>query len=428
MSVPNERSRNNLRAGLFVVVATALAIATFVLLQQISWTSRTTYRLQFLVANGVTGLSVGGEVGVGGLKRGRVLAIVPVTEAGKLIRIDVDFELDSAITLYQNAEAVRVSPILGNTSWINIRSVGGPADLNGDGVLEPIAALAAGGTFSAVEAPGLLTNIVGSASAENIVTIIDRAKTFSTVLERVPKDYDEKVVPALDAASATIVQLRSDYDRWRVNIDATLTSAENAAKNLETGTQTANEVLADAKATLIESRPKIAATLDNLESASGGAKQAIDRINAETLPKVASMLGEGERAIGEFADMLDRVDGEIAQRMPEIRSFLNDLRVAAGQLKLATIEVRRSPWRLLYRPSTDVLAHEQLYEATRTFMMATSDLRSASDGLQELLKTRPDLLDGDPELKGRLQTSLIDAVGRYEEAQRRLYGVLTGEK
>ncbi|MDZ4753187.1 MAG: hypothetical protein SGJ11_01660, partial [Phycisphaerae bacterium] len=92
------------------------------------------------------------------------------------------------------------------------------------------------------------------------------------------------------------------------------------------------------------------------------------------------------------------------------------------------IEVRRSPWRLLYRPSVDVLAHEQLYEATRAFVAATGDVRAASASVEELIKVRPDLLDGDPELKRRLQESLIGAVDRYEEAQRRLYGALTGEK
>ncbi|MDZ4756456.1 MAG: hypothetical protein SGJ11_18435, partial [Phycisphaerae bacterium] len=308
MTAANERSRNNLRAGFFVLSAVALAAATFVALQQFSWSSRHPYRLRFLVENGVTGLSEGSEVHVGGLKRGRVLSIVPVTEGGRLTRIEVDFDLDAAITLFKNAEAVRVSPILGNTSWINFVSIGGPVDLDGDGVNEPVAALPIGGTLDAVESPGLLTNIVGARSAERIVTILHGAERFSTILERAPFDYEQHVIPALDAASATIVQLRLDYERWRVTFDSTLTSAESAAKNFEASTITAHEILVDAKATLTESRPKIAATLDNLQTASGSAKEAVETFRRETLPQIAKTLGEGERAVGELAALLDRVD------------------------------------------------------------------------------------------------------------------------
>jgi hypothetical protein len=41
---------------------------------------------------------------------------------------------------------------------------------------------------------------------------------------------------------------------------------------------------------------------------------------------------------------------------------------------------------------------------------------------------RPDLFQNDAELRERLQKALLDSVTRYEEAQRRLYGVLVGEK
>jgi hypothetical protein len=73
-----------------------------------------------------------------------------------------------------------------------------------------------------------------------------------------------------------------------------------------------------------------------------------------------------------------------------------------------------------------VLENEQLYEATRAFAAASADLRTAAEGLEELLRVRPDLLEGD-ELRSRLQSSLLDALGRYEETQRRLHGVLVDE-
>jgi hypothetical protein len=279
-----------------------------------------------------------------------------------------------------------------------------------------------------MESPGLLANIVGISSANRLVSIIERTEEFSTVLERIPGDYEDHVLPALDAASKTIVQLRSDYDRWRGRIDETLDAAVAAANNLEDGTRRAGVVVSDVQATLDENRPKLSRTMDRLETAAGDAAAVLADVRTDTMPQISRTLGEGERAISAFADLLDRADAELATRLPDVRSFLSDLRVAAGQLKLATIEVRRSPWRLLYRPSTDVIAREQLFEASRSFASATGDLRSAAASVEELIRVRPDLLDGDPDLRGRLESALIDALGRYEEAQRRLYGVLIEER
>ncbi|MDZ4829900.1 MAG: hypothetical protein SGJ09_06835 [Phycisphaerae bacterium] len=423
----SDRSKNNARAGLFVVGSVVLALAVFITLQKLSFTATHPYQVRFTVESGVGGLSRGSEVRIGGLKRGEVLAIVPSIEGGALNRLDVDVVIDASITLYTNARVVRVAPLLGSGAWLNFVSVGGPDELSEEGPPKPVVRLGANEALDAFEAPGLLTTIVGSRSAHQIVSIIDRTAEFSKVLPEIPGDYRSKVVPAIDAASTTLVQLRDDYGRWRGTVDETLVAATNAAKNLEDGARAATEFVANANATLAENRPRLANTLTNLESASATAKQAVEDVRTTTLPQVSKTLGEGERSLSELATLIDRVDAEVSTSLPQVRSFMADARTAAQQLKLATIEVRRSPWRLLYRPTTDVLAHEQLYESTRTFALATGDLRAASDGIAELLKTRPDLMDADPALRARLQQSLVDALTKYEEAQRRLYGVLTQE-
>lgn len=427
MSAASERSRNNVRAGLFVAASLTIALAVFFTLQKLSFEQRTTYQIRFSVEAGVAGLSPGGEVRIGGLKRGEVLAINPHYEDGALRALDVDIAISSSITVYRNAKVLRVAPLLGNTAWINFVTVGTPRETNAAGASVEVATVPAGDRIEAIDAPGMLTSIVGEKSAEQIVTIIDRATTFSEVLERVPSDYDGTIVPALDAARDTIVELRADYGRWRLKVDEALTSATDAAANLERATDGATALVADAHAVLRDNRPRIDNTLINVESASANARDAIDDIRTKTLPQVSDLLTQGERALVEFADALDRLDKEVAERLPDIRSFLSDARVAAQQLKLATIEVRRNPWRLLYRPSTEILEHEQLYEATRSFAFATGDLRSAADSIQEALKVRPHLLESDPDARDRLQRSLLDALDRYEEAQRRLFGVLTAE-
>jgi hypothetical protein len=425
MSAASERSRNNVRAGLFVAVSLAIGAAVFLTLQKLSFEERTKYQIRFTVAAGVAGLSPGSEVRIGGLKRGEVTAIIPKLEGRPDDAILVEIAIASSITLYDNAKVLRVAPLLGNTAWINFVTIGTPSAGTDAGDTAPTKRVAPEGVIAAIDAPGMLTAIVGDAAAEQIVSIIAKTDHFTEVLDKVPADYDSKIVPALDAARDTLVSLRTDYGRWRTKVDETLDYATGAAKNLEEGTAGAKTFVADAQNMLSTNRPKIDTTISNLEAASGSARETIDEIRNTTLPQVSRVLNEGERAIGEFADALDRVDTEIAERMPDIRNFLGDLRSAAQQLKLATIEVRRSPWRLLYKPSTDVLAHEQLYEATRSFVLATGDLKSTVESIDSVLRLKPQFLENDPDLRERLQSALIGSLERYEAAQRQLFGVLT---
>ena len=88
------------------------------------------------------------------------------------------------------------------------------------------------------------------------------------------------------------------------------------------------------------------------------------------------------------------------------------------------IEVRRSPWKVLYQPDVKEVEHELLYDATRSFAMATADLKAASRTVQEILARYPAQLDANPELQERVQRNLIEPLERYEAAQERLLDIL----
>ena len=78
MPSPNERRRNNIRAGIFVIIAFLLAITVMVILTGV-WESlaRSTerYTVSFPVSAGVSNLQPGGEVRVGGVGMGSVVDV-----------------------------------------------------------------------------------------------------------------------------------------------------------------------------------------------------------------------------------------------------------------------------------------------------------------------------------------------------------------
>jgi hypothetical protein len=412
MSSRAERNRNNVIAGTFVLVALALGIGVFLALQKINFRPRTPYAITFTVKDGVAVL-------------GEVMRIEPVQpESGRPVgQIRVYFELDSDIPLYDNAQAYRAAPLLGDSSWINFTTIGGPGmpGLDGQQVLEA-KLLPAGAELVGMATPGLLANIVGPDNALRLEKVVENVEQVTDSLR---VDYRESIHPALNDAATVIRDFRQDYGNWRGRVETAIASAEQAAENLEKATAEASTLVADAQATLAAARPDITATLTNVRDASASAREVMARVETSSMPKLDTILDDAEAGLASIADLIGRADVEFQERMPAIAASLNDARTTAQQLKLATIEIRRSPWRLFYSPPKDVYANEQLFEAARSFAIASGDLRVAAEGLERLSANPPAILAADPALQERIRTELSDALVRYAEAQRQLYGVLT---
>lgn len=424
MSSRSERNRNNVIAGTFVLVAVALGVGVFVALQKINFTPRTPYTVKFQVKDGVAGLARGSAVRVGGLLLGEVTMIEPVNPGPDkpVTEILVHFNLDSDIPLYSNAVAYRAAPLLGDSSWINFATIGGPGMTDAEGKPVEARPLAANDRIDGMPTPGLLANIVGPDNAVRLGKVVENVEQVSDSLRT---DYRESIRPALTDAATVIREFRQDYAAWRGRVENALASAEKAADNLEKATAEATALVADAQDALKSARPEITSTLTNLRDASASARDVVARVESTSLPKLETVLTDAESGLASISDLIGRVDVEFQDRMPTISASLEDVRTTAQQLKLATIEIRRSPWRMLYTPSSEVYANEQLYEAARSFAIASGDLRIAAEGLERLSVNPPAILAADPALQERIRKELSDALVRYAEAQRQLYGVLT---
>lgn len=379
---------NSVRAGVLLVTTLLGAVVILIVLSKAAiFTSKSAYTLIFRMADGVAGLDIGAEVRVAGLKVGRVTAI---TEHFVDDRIEVAIEIDASIPVYKDAQALRSQPLLGNYSWINFSTLGTAAA----GLVKP------GDKLDATPSGGLLATIVGPQNAgrankmfEDLVAFTGSLNDFATV------QYPQKVVPILDDTSSTLHALRADYNTWRPDIGATLASAASGTKKLDAAMDDAKVLAADARAVVAHMRQ-------------------------ENLKQIDNILSEAEKGTTSFASAMETLDTELVTRLPDIRALLWDLRQAGAQIKLASMEVRRSPWKLLYRPSGDELGRENLYESARAFAIASSDLRVAGETLKAAMLDAPDRFEKDPKFRDTIRDAVTAALGRYETAQKKLFDVL----
>jgi ABC-type transporter Mla subunit MlaD len=422
-----ERSRNNIRAGVFVTIALLAAFATlFVLAEAWTWLEmRHEYRIRFPVSAGADGLSVGSEVRVGGVRMGQVTAVEPQLHEPDLKTIIVSIDLNRRVKLYENAVAIRVAPLLGNVAWINFPSVGGP----------PSAPLASGALIDAASGLGMLTTLLGPEHAADAAQIVADVRKLSALLADLPAEYRARVIPIIEKIDtimtdtrSTVGAVREDYARWRTSVDEVLANVNSASATLDQTMTSSRDGVNEIRALIGDNRPNVDAFVQNMKDTSDDVRAVAESVRFEVMDQVEVLLDRGAEGLDAFADVGESIRAQVEIELPGLKEALADARLASQQIKLTTIELRRSPWKLLYRPTVDELQHELLYEAARSFAVAAADLKAASASMDRIVAAGADVLGPDPAAVQDVQQGLLESFERYEKAQQRLIDVLLADE
>lgn len=425
MASPSERRRNNVKAGVFVTIAILIAVGIIVVLSGI-WEQLTVrthdYTVRYPVSSGVANLKKGAEVRVGGVLLGRVASVVPrFSDGAPFEQIDVGFKINENVDLYADAKIFVTKPLLGTDAWLDISNVGDPA------AGEP-----AGAVLDGAISTGMLNTVLGPENAARTSEIVENTREFSAFLADVPNEYDSRVVPILDDVKEATSDTRAfvkrvrndDWPRWAGSVDQVMEWAAEFTGKLDGAVAEAHGMLIDGRGMINDNRERVDNIVVNMESASADAKEIASRVNTETVDKANRLLDTGQDALAKARDVIETVQTDYEGWSVEIGEAMGNATLASQQLKLALVEIRRSPWKLLYRPSDTEISHELLYDAARSFSLATADLKAASASVNAMLDKHGDRLVDDPELKERLTRNLLDPLENYERAQERLLDVL----
>ncbi len=383
MPSPIERTRNNVRTGIFVTVAIGLAVGTAIVLSDVGESllrPTSTYTVSFEVADGFKNLKPGAQVRVGGMVMGRVEMVRPLVVGDAAFeKIEVDFAVDRQVELFADARIFIASPLIGSDAWLDVQSVGSPASGRATDVIP------------GRSTPGGLASILGPDMADDATAMMDNLRTSSE-----------------DVKALTGRIRNDDWPRWAHSIDKVMAWATTATDSFD-------RVLAEGEGILKDNREPIHATVENLRDVSAVVKN-------ETIVKVNALLDRGQQGVDAASTVLTQLRDDYPKWSEDIGEALAGARLTGQQLKLASIEVRRSPWKLLYTPSRGEVEHEMLYEAARSFALAGSDLKASSASAKRMLDQNGTELD--EATVRQINEFLQDSFERYNAAQQRLVDVL----
>lgn len=409
--MPRAVSRNNIIAGIFVVASIILAVAISIAVSGATkrLTPTTGYIVRFPILSSTAGLKPGSAVTLGGQEVGRVAAVKFYPEQGRPEYNDVHVRINTSVTLYQDAWAFMERPLLGSMSEINLARVGGEPDPKtgvAAGVLPPEGVLP-----GEIAPPTFLAQAgFGPEQIRQIRGMVGQAANIMDRIDRVTAQVEKEVDPTISTFKQTLRDVKdvtgdvkAKWPQWSAKADEIVDNVDKATGRLSPIADQLSGTLSDADKTIkdfqdlvAQNRPGLNQAIQNVVDASAGWR-------------------EGATA---FQDTAHRINSLVQEQTPNLRTMLASFRLAADQVKLASVEVRRSPWRLFHTPTTKELREESLYDAAEAYASAVSDLKAASESLQVAATPGPVPVDRDT--AEHIASRLQEVFERYKVAEQEL--------
>jgi phospholipid/cholesterol/gamma-HCH transport system substrate-binding protein len=341
------KDRNALMAGSFIVVSCVLALAVVVAIKGTGNFSEPTQvrAARFKLSDDLGGLRVGDDLRVGGFKVGSVKSIDLVGLDGKQEQaMIVTFTMPTRYVLRDGAK-VSVQTSLTGAAILNIQDMG-------TGALIPDG-----------------TQVAGTP---------DPKSSFLNNLG------DVKVAETVANANAAITQVRSRIDPIADRATETMTNARDAMAH-------ARDIAGEGKADL-------KGTFANLNAASGNVKEKLPEIMEKasalvtkvqaSVDKVQTTLDDVKTTVANTKDVSASARQVISGNKTKLESMIASLKTTGDNLKAASSEIRRSPWRLLYKPGKGEMANLNLYDSARQFAEGANDMNDAAAALRDALATK----------------------------------------
>jgi phospholipid/cholesterol/gamma-HCH transport system substrate-binding protein len=164
-----------------------------------------------------------------------------------------------------------------------------------------------------------------------------------------------------------------------------------------------------------ENRLDIRHTVVNLKETTSSAKTLTEGL-ASAPEQIQRSLAELERASGSVASL-------VRENRSNVDTILEDLRQTMTNSANLTAEVKRRPWRLLYRPSDSELKAMELYDAAWAYNLGATELNRSIRDLAARMETDPDGTKRPAELE-EAKKQLAQSLRKHREAEEQFWGKL----
>jgi len=330
------------------------------------------------------------------------------------------------VKLYANGKAVAAAGFIGGARIV-ITSRGSDDEPLADGK-NPIE-LAPGGFAMAVAA------VNKELDADNKQGLLYKLKGITESIDVVADQLKSEMDPnQAGTLLADIHKSAADIAAIAGSLRYELTRGDDAEAEIKNGpllvkvhasADDVNKVTGNLEQMVTTNRPKIDATLtavkDTAETIHRYAKTDIGQMLATFRKTSDDVL----KVAVNMREITDDVRGIVNVNREQIDEMIDNMTMVSAELKATAKEVRRNPWRLLYRPDDKELRSKNIYDAARAFSSGAEQLDQAVMKLNALREAHPEGLSADdPELQ-KVRKQVEESFAHFSKVEQALWEELT---
>jgi len=389
-----KKKQNEVAVGLTVLVV--LVLTVYIVVTLADWSSLFTTQQEITVRlpykTGLKGLAQGSPIHLGGVKIGSISdagILAPDTKGDERSEVFVFFtmQLPEHYQLRTDCLLAPQSNVLGGQVVLSIEDLGQDGEPIRDGQVTDLSLVstlmnALTSEFDPNDPESLLGRIKSEFTKENKDSVITHLKSaiskldtsMSAIAELLPQNL-QKLDATLETAHAAIEQIKTVVKDERIN------------KIMQNLTETSSNLkLATSK-------------LDNTSS-------VVSDLFQQKLKKIDATLETAHAAIKRMKTVVkdERID-----------KMMQNLTETSSNLKLATQEIRRAPWKLLYKPGEKEFRIQALVDSAATFASGAETLDSTSLRLRRLMDEMNESQEVDKE---RIDAMLIELENSFKQFQK----------
>jgi ABC-type transporter Mla subunit MlaD len=349
------KNRNAFLAGLFIICCVILTIGVVIGVRGLSMEKRVVRIASFRLADNISGLREGDDVRIGGHRVG-VVKKVRLEDGSDDKKVLVSFTIPASADIRKDAHIAIESSVTGVAN-LNIDDFGKGASL------------------------GENDQLVGAPSP--LVAILDAAKRLAPNLDGAVTDVRQQTLP----------RVNETIDKVKGHVDPTATKFQAVADRGSEALVNIRDVFGDTKTDFRTTMSNLAASTTSIREKIGGILEKVDSAMTKigtSLDATQTALEDIKKSAEHVRDLTGAARNTLVTNRSKIDAMIASLKTTGDNLKFATAEIRRSPWRLLYKPGAGEVANLNLYDTARQFAEGANDLNDAASALRDSLKN-PDV-------------------------------------
>ncbi len=400
-----KKARNELMVGLTVLVGLALGVYIIVMLAD--WSNMFNKQQEITVRlgcqEGLKGLVVGSPVHLGGIKIGQITRTwidddKACGENPSRFRVMFTMKLPAQYQLYSDCVLVPQTNMLGGQPMLAIESLGGQTepikpgtvvDLRlADNVMDALKQ-----EFDPTDEASLLGKLKQEFDRDKSDSIMYMLAQTSTNLRDITEKVENQLSDQSEAKGTLMAKMHQVIDNLntitqRVNVQLDTGNDAAVIVKLAGALDELNASLTKVKGLVTTNEPKVSAMLTSLQNTSATLETDLPVISQKlqaNLDLVQTALTNANDALVNLKEITVGVKDTVIVNQDRLDRMIGDLAEVAVNIKLVSREVRRAPWKLLYKPNEKEQQLQKVVDSAGLFAAGAERLNDAAIRLQTIL-------------------------------------------